>query len=359
MKILMFAPGKSIHTHKWATYLTKKGYQIKVATFNNHYSEAYAQEVDTEKLAQPLPGKWFYMMGIYSLHRLIRQFQPDILHAHYLSSYGFMGIFTKFYPYVISVWGSDIYRFPISNLFGKSITKYTLKHADYLCSTSIDMAHEMKKYIDKEIAITPFGVDTEIFIPKREYTKENKIFTVGIVKSLFNLYGFHKLFQAFAELKKQDKLVRLLVVGEGPERDKYQELVNELKIADVTHFAGAVPHREVVRYLQQMDVFVLPSEQESFGVAALEAQACGLPVVINRVGGLPEVIENGKTGILLQNNQPESIYQALEFFRRNPQKRREMGKQAVHFVQKNYSWDTCGQIMENLYQTIIDKKNKG
>lgn len=357
MKILMFAPSRSIHTHKWATYFQDRGYEVKVATFSNHFSEEHAKEIDTVKLSKRLPGKFSYLTAIYSLNKLIDEFQPDILHAHYLSSYGFISSFNNFHPNIVSVWGSDIYQFPKSNSLNERMVKKALKHADYICSTSADMAKEINKYINKDVVITPFGVDINIFKPlEGKSFSENKPYTVGIAKGLIDLYGFPQLFKAFAKLKDNGSNVRLLIVGDGPKKDEYKNQIENLGISDVAEFVGRVKNEDVPYYLHQMDVFVLPSEQESFGVAALEAQACGIPVVVNRVGGLPEVVLHDKTGIVLENNQPDSIYEALEFLRQNPEKRIKMGHDAVGFVQQHFSWNHCGELMEQLYQKLLDEK---
>lgn len=353
MKILMFAPSRSIHTHKWATYLKSHGIEIVVATFQNHYSEDNAQEVRTISLPKKLPGKLSYLPAIFDLRKVLQEEKPDLLHAHYASSYGFIASWLDFHPTIVSVWGSDIYEFPKRNALSKYIVKKSLQRADVICSTSHAMAEEAAKYTSKPLEITPFGVDTKLFCPAEPIPK--KIFRIGIAKGLKQIYGYHELLQGFSIFSQKHPQTELWIIGDGEERPRYEQIANQLGIQHKVKFLGHRANTEIPKLLHQLDVFILPSHQDSFGVAALEAQACGVPVIVNRVGGLPEVVREQETGWIMESNHPDEIVKALEWMWKNPERRVEMGKKAVSFVQENYSWEETGKRMKRLYQKILSK----
>src|SRR5690606_14690363 len=112
-----------------------------------------------------------------------------ILHAHYATSYGLIGALSGFKPFVLSVWGADVYDFPRRSKLHKKLFQYNLKKADLILSTSEIMRNELKKYTAKEVLVTPFGVDTSVFCKKDIAEKDNSVINIGTIKSLEEKYG--------------------------------------------------------------------------------------------------------------------------------------------------------------------------
>lgn len=357
MRVLILAPSRSIHTHKWALYYKDKGIEVKVVTFFDHYSEENAKEVDTVILPKLLPGKLSYFTSVFALRKVLKSFKPDILHAHYVSSYGFIGALANYKPFYISVWGRDIFQFPLQNSLNKSIVTYTLKKADVICSTSHIMAKETNKYTDKTIPVTPFGVDMSKFKPIPGL-KDETLLTIGTVKALSDKYGISDLIHAFARVHSVQKQTRLLIVGDGPQRAEYEELTKALGIDSVTTFTGRVPNNEVPTYINQMDVFAVPSteDSESFGVAAVEAMACGVPPVVSNVGGLPEVVIEGETGFVVPKESPDQLADAMLTLLKDKEHRLKMGLSGIEHVKAHYNWTDNAEGMINLYDQTLKRE---
>jgi glycosyltransferase involved in cell wall biosynthesis len=231
--------------------------------------------------------------------------------------------------------------------------------------------------IDSEvdpISVTPFGVDTDRFHPEGEDRKtlvssENESVTViGTVKKLDEKYGIDVLIRAFARLRskvhaedrQKAQSLRLLIVGDGPLRKELEDLARECGVEKVTTFVGAVPHDEVPSYLRTLDVYVAPSraDSESFGVAILEASACECPVVVSKVGGLPEVVDDQETGIIVPPNDPVATSEAIRKLVDNTELRGSMGKLGRAHVKREYEWSACLDRMETVYQAVVrDEKD--
>ncbi|MGG3912717.1 glycosyltransferase [Rossellomorea vietnamensis] len=356
MKVILLAPSKSIHTHKWAMFYKEKGIQVKVVTFPSHYSEENASQVDTFVLPKILPGKLSYFSSVFALKKLIKEFQPDILHAHYVSSYGVVGAMANFHPYYVSVWGRDVFQFPQQGNVNKQLVQFALKKADVICSTSKVMAEETNLYTDKHVYVTPFGVKMEYFNPESNQMKaEKKI--IGTVKALEDKYGIRDLVNAFAIVHKENPETELLIVGDGRQRKEYEELVVQLGIDHVTTFTGRVPNEEVPDYIKKMMIFAVPSteDSESFGVAAVESMACGVPVVVSNVGGLPEVVVDGVTGIVVPKENHQKLAEAFTQLIQDPVRASKMGEAGVKHVLEHYNWVDNAHYMLSLY----DKTLKG
>ena len=232
--------------------------------------------------------KLSYLKVIKQLKKINREFNPDIIHAHYATSYGLLGTFLNHKSFLISVWGTDVYSFPKQSWLKKQILKYNLRKAKAIFSTSPDMAKETALYTKKQIHVVAFGIDIEKFKPIEK--EESSRITIGIIKTLEDVYGVNFLIDAFAIIEKKKKYdVELLIVGKG---NKMPILQNQVKALGLKHvkFVGQIRHELVPEYFSKMDIVVIPSLQESFGVAAVEASACQKPIVVSNVGGLPDVV---------------------------------------------------------------------
>lgn len=357
MRVVLLAPSRSSHTHKWATYYLEKGVDVSVVTFKDHYSEENAKMVPTFVLKKLFPGKFSYIPAVLELRKILNRLKPDILHAHFASSYGFVGALAKFHPYYVSVWGTDIYQFPNRSKLNQKIIEYTLASADVVCSTSHTMAEETKKYTNKKIEVTPFGVDISLFYPKQSRNSCNE-FTIGIAKGLEDKYGFRDLFKAFALVRESLSNIKLVIIGDGTMREEYKEICRSLHITDVTHFVGRIPNMKVPEYIREMDLVVMPSYEDSFGVTAVEAMACGVPVVVSDVEGLTEVVVNHQTGIVVPKGNQDMLAKAIRDLLMNESLRVQMGQKGIQHVKTHYDWKENGNKMLELYHHSLDGKKE-
>lgn len=368
MRILLLANLKSIHTKRWANSLIEKRVDVSIFDFfNNEYTASeynkgikiFTFNIDNRFSDRKEGGflKITYLKSIFYLKKVIKDLKPDIIHSHYASSYGLIGAFCKVSPFIVSVWGSDIFSFPRKSIFHKVVIKFVLKQADIILSTSNTMAIEIKKYVNKDIKITPFGVNLHKFRP---IIINNNIFNnndivIGTVKTLSYNYGIEYLIRAFNILynKYPELPLKLLIVGEGPLRKQLENLVKELNIENKTVFAGKVDHKDIPLYFNMLSIPVFLSHNESFGVSVIEASACAKPVVVSDVGGMPEVVEKGVTGMIVPPMNPEKAAEAIEKFVLNKKLRNKIGKAGRERVKKMYNWDDCVDKMVDIYNNIL------
>ena len=170
-RILLLADLSSSHTEKWVRGLSQQGYVVAIYSLNQCKNKWYNELPHVYLLNSQNHGstvrfllkKLSYILEVPKIRAAIREFKPDILHAHYASSYGLLGALSRFKPFVISAWGSDVYEFPNSSFIHRAILKFNLKKAERILSTSYAMKGELWKYTKKEIEVLPFGVDTDLF----------------------------------------------------------------------------------------------------------------------------------------------------------------------------------------------------
>jgi len=374
MKLLLLASPTSTHTIKWAKSLAKKDVDIFIFGLSDYdksvyenfenikvYSLGYKRNIIMGKEGNV--SKLRYLKALPAIKKIIKSYKPDIVHAHYASSYGLLGALSGFHPLIISVWGSDIFNFPRKSFLHKRLIKFNLKKADKILSTSNIMAKETQRYTNKEIQVTPFGVDLNIFKPmKVESIFVEKDIVVGTIKALEKKYGIDYLIRAFQIVSSRHPRLplRLLIVGNGSQEEDLKKLVSKLDIKNKVIFAGRIKHTEVPKYHNMLSIFlaISISNCESFGVAVIEASACEKAVVVSNVGGLPEVVEDLKTGLVVPPKDPKKTAEMIEKLIFDQNLRKALGKAGRQRVKKFYDWQENLQKMINIYTETISERNK-
>jgi len=370
MRLFLLANVNSIHAQRWAIALANRGIEIlffslskvegdnpfdtlkNIELFTFGFDEKFTKN-DSSGLS-----KFRYLKVLPLLKQKINRFQPDILHAHYLSGYGTLGALSGFHPFVVSVWGSDIFDFPKKSYFHKKLIEFNLKKADRVLSTSKIMAKEINLYTLKDIDITPFGIDMEQFKPMKVKSlfDENDI-VIGTVKTLEEKYGIEYLIKAFKILsdKNKDLPLKLLIVGSGSLDEDLKQLTKDLKIEDKTIFTGKVPFIDIPKYHNMLSVSVSVSvlNSESFGVAIIEASSCAKPVVVANVGGLPEVVEDKVTGFIVPPRDGKATADAIEKLILDRSLQIKMGINGRERVKKLFNWSDNVTQMTTIYKEIL------
>ncbi len=370
MKILMLADPGSAHTIKWVKYLCAKGVEIYLFGLREFNSEYYSGienlyissiniDKDIFKKSDGSLSKIKYVKALPSIKKIIKEFKPDIVHAHYATSYGLLGALTGFHPLIISVYGSDVIEFPNKSVIHKMIFKFTLHKAEKILATSNTLAGDVKNFTDKEIEVTPFGIDMNIFrsVNNKERFFNNDDLVIGTVKALEEIYGIEYLISAFKSLyEKYNNLpLKLLIVGGGTREDELKKLVGGLGLSNVTKFTGVVEYSEISSYHNMMDIEVYLSLNESFGVSVLEASACGKPVVVSNVGGLPEVVENNITGFIVEKENIEQAVSAIEKLILDKNLRINLGINGRNKVEKDFNIGNNFKTVLNIYSNVLQK----
>lgn len=357
MRICLLANAASVHTQRWAEHFAENGHNVHVVSVRDariHGVKVHPVRIrrDVEPIS-PAAILLSYAKMLLHIKRIVKDINPDILHAHYATTNGLIGAFAGFHPYIVSTWGSDIFDPPSTSFIFKKMAKFALSRADAITATSKILTAGTQELAPqgKYVQTIPFGVDLSKFTPAMK-PHSNKI-TIGCAKTLVTLYGIEYLIKAFASLHKKFPQTNLLIVGGGPLHNCLKKLADSLSIGDSVDFVGPVPHDQMPLYLAKMHIFVVPSLSEAWGRAAAEASAMELPVVASAVGGLPEVVTDGVTGFLVAPRDDEAIAQKLIQLVENPALRSSMGAMGRKFAMDNYDWNANASMMEKLYYNLL------
>lgn len=358
MKICFIAPANSIHITKMCKWFAMHGHTIDIVSFENAthanpYATIHTIPVELDPTTASNWTKLQYLFHGKIIRKIVEKINADVINVHYASSYGSAAALAGIGKYILSVWGSDIFSFPNHSLLHRQLIKFSLQHAERIFSTSNVMAKETRKYTDKLIIITPFGVDTSIFHPFKR--KPRTEFVVGTVKTLTHEYGIGYLLQAAAILRKSHPEIplRLRIAGAGKDELELKSLSKQLNLDKITTWLGFLSQEQVAFEWGNFDVAVIVSNFESFGVTAIEAQACATPLIVSDAPGLLETTRPEVSSLVIPRKDPNALANALIELYQNESLRKKMGEEGVHFVSKKYEINHCFKHMEKQFAHFL------
>ncbi|RBA28580.1 N-acetyl-alpha-D-glucosaminyl L-malate synthase BshA [Flavobacterium tibetense] len=304
--------------------LAKRGHEIHFITYsqpvrlallskNVYYHEVHVPEY-------PLFHYQPYELALSSkLVDMIKLFGIELLHVHYAIPHAYAGYMAKKMlqdeginiPMVTTLHGTDI-TLVGNHPFYKPAVSFSINHSDYVTSVSQSLKDDTYRLfdIDKEIVVIPNFIENNKELVKKDEPCHRNLMANENEKIITHISNFRKVkriddvVKIFYEIQKEVPS-KLMMVGEGPEKEAAENLCAQLKIHDKVIFFGN--SNEIDKILCFSDLFLLPSETESFGLAALEAMSCGVPVISSNSGGLPEVNQDGITGFLSNVGDIESM----------------------------------------------------
>ncbi len=245
--------------------------------------------------------------------------------------------------------------------------------ADALIASTSDEADDLVEAYGADpdkVFVVPAGVDLSTFHPLNRADARRKVGYAGerlmlFVGRLERLKGVETAIRALALLgDRRHRNLRLLVLGEDSrdhdesEKERLKEIAALLGVRDRVDFLGSVAHHELPYFYAAADVCVMPSYSESFGLVALEAQACGCPVVASGVSGLRSVVRDDVTGYLVDADDPASYAERIGRLLEDPQQAQQMGRRGRLLAQR-YSWTGTADRLEAIFDRVIDGAQSG
>ena len=243
----------------------------------------------------------------------------------------------------------------------ESQEKFISKNSDALVVWSKHEKNFIQSNYDVDsgkIFIIPPGVDLELFKPiskdkaRKEIKIANDLKVILFVGRLERLKGLDTLLEALSMIEQEK--INLLVVGglyNISEVSRLKKICNELNLSEKVHFIGSINRSDLNLYYSSSDICVLPSYYESFGLSALEAAACGIPVVASKKGGLSSIVIDKKTGYLLQWRCPGPFVEKLEILLKSKDLRESMGKNARQHAE-NLNWEESINSLKKLFHKL-------
>ncbi len=350
--LVILGHSDSVHIVRWAKGMARSGYEVTVISCGGKEIDGIKTLIFGEK-----SGAVNYFRYLNQVRQEIKRINPTILHSFQVTGYGHWGAFPTTCPKILTAMGSDIIITARKSVIHKSYIQSIIRKYDRLTASSRFLKEQVESAsagAAGRVSVVPFGVD----LPSESKTYANGGDTVRLVymKYLLPVYGPDILIKAMVILKENKFPVQLDMYGTGREEANLKKMAVDLGVENLLVFKGWLEPNLVARRYFDYDIMVMPSRSESFGVAAVEAMASGLPVIASRVGGIPEIIIDGETGLLVEPENPTALAQAIMTLVRDIKVGQKMGQAGRKYVSQKFQWDESLRLMLHIYDKLLAEK---
>ena len=355
--------------HHLACALQRMGHDVHVL-----YSKSYGEKISANP---PYTVHWAHHfqcatlnLDIFSFARAMKRLMKwerfDILHGNAEEAFFASEVARKFSAgYVFT---SHTCMIPETGMirgmlrplsFLKSINNYLLRSSAFKASRVVTFSEFSRKLVvkglgkkrAKNVGVIPPGVDPSWFDVTRQAEGSKDLVFWGRME---NEKGISELLRTMKEVLGRMPDVRLHLIGEGNMTESYRSQAQELMVLDNVVFHGRMDMDAIQKLINKCAMGVFPSRIESFGLSMAEAMAAGLPIIANRVGALPEFIEDGVTGTLVPPGNVPALYRAILEKLENPQQAERLADAGREVVRQRFSWDKAAGKLTELYQSVLN-----
>ncbi len=348
--------------------LAHRGHQVHFIVTNipfrlgEFHHNIYIHELST--VSYPVLRTPPYDLSLAALMaNIVQEYDLDILHVHYALPFAVCAFLAKSiakdHPFkvVTTLHGTDVTVLAQDKSLYEVI-KLGIEQSDAVTAVSESLVRQTKELfrIDRDIRCVYNFIDTDIFRPEPN-SPIRQCFAKQGEKILLHVSNFRQVkrigdvIEIFARVQ-QSIPAKLLLVGEGPELNNARDLVHALNLHENVVFLGK--QDEVASLYAAADLFLLPSAKESFGLVALEAMACGVPVIGSDAGGIPEVVLHGETGFLADVGDVDAMANFALILLRNPEMYRQFSTAARQRAQDVFHIESKIREYEDVYQSVLE-----
>ncbi len=357
MKILFLADARSIHIRRWIDFFSKKRHQVFLISLEP------AENINCEKFFIPSKiktGFLKYFLSVPQIKKIVEKINPDIISAHFIPNYGWIGARLNRKPLVVTSWGSDILISANKSFLHKKRAKLVLIKADLVTSDSLYLTSEIAKLKvpENKILTYPMGVSAEFLCSSaRQSISNKKILKVISIRQLEPLYNISLLIEAIPHcLKRAGQQIEFLIGGEGSQKDLLVQLAEKLKIADKVKFFGKLSQTELMHHFQNSDIYVSTSLSDSTSVSLLEAMACQLIPIVTDIPGNQEWIKDGENGYLVPTGRPEILAKKIVEVVQNYEKYQNWTEKNLNSVKEKANLEENLKKIEQKFIELVENK---
>lgn len=330
--------------------MLQRGYQVTLVT-RRPWSEPGVEVIPVAEKSGYL--NWF--SRIKEIREIVRKVKPDLVHGHYITSYGFWAAASGRHPLVLTAWGSDILVTPKQSWLKRQLTRWTLRQADLITADSLDMLDEMALYQPRaQLEQIQWGVDLELFQPAPR--PDDGVFHIVSLRMWEPLYNIDVIINAVAALRRlrPEHKVHLHLLGDGYLESALRAQVAQLAMADDITFHGRLSEQRLVEVLQRAHVSVMVPSNDATAMSLLESMAVELPVVVSDLPANRQWIDESG-GFIVPVKDAAAITTALMQLIDNPQQASIMGRRNRALVAERASRRHEMDRMSEMYQRLLQR----
>ena len=325
MKIVMICDARSIHYKRWIRDLQGKGHEVVVfSPWKDETTSERVELVATPHAPFPMVGwlktllKTMYRIKLaLVMRKQINRLKPDIVHSHFLTDSGWIGAWTKFHPFVVTIHGSDLLIHPETSFINRLVVRFVLKKADKVVIVANHFRDALKKFgcDEQKIEFIPNYVDDAFFTTAdevherfRRLTSNPKIISARKMESIYDVGTFVRSIPIVLATHPN---ASFSIIGDGSQMESLQSLCHDLGILSAVRFFGRVDHDDLILHFRKNHIYVSTSISDGLAVTTIEALANGLYPVTTDIPANRALIKNGSNGDLFPCSDEQSLAQKI------------------------------------------------
>ena len=323
-KVLYFTRDYTPHDHRFLSALADSTHQVYSLRLERRGRQLEDRPLPPAVAQIPWSGGTGpvsargYLSLLGDLKRVLRQVQPDVIHAGPVQSAAFLAALSGFKPLVTMSWGSDMLMEADKTILNRFLTRYTLNRTTVMVADCQAVQRKAAEYgfPGDRMVLFPWGVDLAHFHPGRaeEFRQRQgwqDAFVVLSLRTWEPLYGVDVLVRGFARAARQVPQLRLILLGGGSQAGLLRQILAENGVLEQVYFGGQIRQDSLAGYYQAADLYVSASHSDGSSVSLMEALASGLPVLVSDIPGNKEWITPGKEGWLFPDGDDQAVTQGI------------------------------------------------
>ncbi len=365
MRIAYLSIGGHIHTERWLRYFVERGHDVHLLTVQ----PAPIEGVKVYDIRTGIPLKpVHYAVALRRVRRILAAIEPDLIHTHFLTGYGYWGAFSGFRPFIMTVWGDDVYLTPHASFLKGVLARFVLRRADLVTGDSEDILdHAVKMGAKQEVChVVQWGVDLKSFRPdapsdvrRRLGIPEDAPVVISIRSFTQAYYNIDVIVRAIPRILAERPETHFIIAGNEGDDTELRSLATGLGIDERAHFVGRIPHEDLPAYLVTSDAFLTVPSVDATPVSLLEAMACGSPPVISSLPSALEWVTDGESGLVVPPKDQEALEGAVLRLIDSPDLRARIAEKTVARVRAGADHEAHMATMERLCEELVSKWRSG
>jgi glycosyltransferase involved in cell wall biosynthesis len=305
-----------------------------------------------------------YAVALRRVKRILAEIEPDLLHTHFLTGYGYWGAFSGFHPHALTVWGDDVYLTPHTSFLKSKLARAALRRSDLVTGDSADILEktiEMGAPADA-CHVIQWGVDLKSFRPDAPSDVRERLgipaeapLVISIRSFTQPYYNIDLIVRSIPPILAERPETHFIIAGNEGDDTELRTLAESLGIDERAHFVGKIPHQELAAWLVTSDAFLSVPSVDATAVSLLEAMACGTPVVVSSLDSALEWVTDGESGLVVPPRDQAALESAILTLIDSPEKRKIFGAASAALVAARADHEAHMARMEKLMVELVER----
>lgn len=309
--------------------------------------------------------KLWYVPLALRVRRLVHTIQPDILHAHQASPPGWLGAFSGYHPFMVTVWGSDLLIKPNRSRLYRILARWVMRSADYVTCVTQQLAN-IARYLGANpatIEVAPWGINTQIFHPNPTNPELRAQLGLKNGPIILNLRPIRPVYnpldvaRAIPPVLQEAPDAQFIVRTYAPDAEllnQFRAILYEAGVSEKVHYIGDLPNDEAIASLYRLvDVGISVPSSDGLPLSVLEALACGMPLVLSDLPSLREWIQEGQEGLFVPIGDAQAIADAIKRLCQDRYLHSQLRANGINLVRKRADREVLMGRMEEIYEQVV------